>query len=84
VPEFDFSVFFLLIVLIPNPIPPANRNNTDSVMGTLAGSQFGLFGGHGLGGPPAPGVTGWEKPIALKILIDKIKIIENILILIYL
>ena len=80
-PEFDFSVFFLLTVLIPNPIPPASKNNIDSVIGTLAGSQFGLFGGQGLGGPPEPGGNGCEKPI--KLIRLKIKAIESILILIY-
>ena len=39
---------------MPIPNPPAISIMIVSVIGTLAGGQFGLFGGQGLG-PPFPG-----------------------------
>ena len=51
-----------------------------SVIGTRAGSQFGLLGGQGCGAPfPLPG---WAKPIKQVTVSNNVNKIEKILILI--
>lgn len=51
-----------------------------SVIGTLAGAQFGLLGGQGWGAPlPLPG---WAKPIEQVAISSNVNTIEKILTLI--